>query len=100
MPSGILTASVLLAAIQQQRLGSMQLFARKEVVQDRFLIKDQMKYFANTLQGLCGAQHLAMDQLPCMRRNSFQRDEIQVSYVPVTCFSVFHFSGTKRPTRW
>ena len=36
--SGILTVFVQPAVIQRQRLGNMQLFARKEVVQARFMI--------------------------------------------------------------
>ena len=39
MPLGILTVSVLPAVIQKQRLGSMQLFARKEVVEARFMMR-------------------------------------------------------------
>ena len=46
LPSGILTASVLPAVIQKQRLGSMRLFARKEVVEARFMMR--IKW--NTLQ--------------------------------------------------
>ena len=46
MPSGILTAFAPPAAIQKQSLGNMQLSARKEVVQDRYLVRIKK----NTLQ--------------------------------------------------